>query len=227
MSYPWGRGALRALSRRGTSPTQARCGSPGAPGDVPRGGRAERTTDSRDRALPRAPSSGPPRGCGGKRGSPASRSWHEGSPVRSSCHRVRARRRRLGRRDLPRAPQCVRGCDVRRRDEARGAGLLREPDVSTPARKEPRGGSESAGGVGSPRGKSSMPKRSNASDGSFDRAAIAEDLYLDRGHAAAALRCDVNTRNGEVDFAAYLEQAPGAPAGEAGCATCAADPAST
>ena len=65
-----------------------------------------------------------------------------------------------------------------------------------------------------------MPKRSNASDGSFDRSAIAGDLYLDRGHAAAALRCDINTRNGVVDFVRCLEQALELRPGDSVCDVC-------
>jgi SAM-dependent methyltransferase len=65
-----------------------------------------------------------------------------------------------------------------------------------------------------------MPKPSNASDGSFDRAAIARDLYLDRGATAAALRCDINTRNGVVDFARCLEEALELRPGDRICDVC-------
>lgn len=45
-----------------------------------------------------------------------------------------------------------------------------------------------------------MPNRSNASDSSYDRAAVAEDLYRKGGAANASSRCDVNARLGQRDL---------------------------
>ena len=65
-----------------------------------------------------------------------------------------------------------------------------------------------------------MPKPSNACDGSFDRATVAQDLYLVRGARAAAHRCEVNQAHGEIDFAGELVASLALSAGDRVCDVC-------
>jgi SAM-dependent methyltransferase len=65
-----------------------------------------------------------------------------------------------------------------------------------------------------------MPKPSNAYDGPFDRAAIAETLYLTFGGEAAAHRCEINQANGQIDFVAELVSSLGLVPGARMCDAC-------
>jgi SAM-dependent methyltransferase len=69
----------------------------------------------------------------------------------------------------------------------------------------------------------SMQKPSSASASSVDRAAVARDLYIQRGAADASARCDINTRLGTGDLGSEILRRLHPQAGECildvGCGT--------